>query len=309
MTKRLLWTALFWPLLCSTGQGQTQAPPPVPTPASAAAPDAAGHPSAPVGAPLKIVDPGVNLVARFPAENPFGSAPDVPAAPPVKPVIPKLVMTDEMYVAIRVDAKGKPTGFKRVRDPIPSVAADTQKSLARWVFDPPKKGGQPVDTWTSVKIDLAMEIDPFKIEQISMTTVTRESPIPAPFEWAPAAGWLDAQKTSPPTDGTVPLEQLDLPPPPRKTPWSADTLKRPVTVKMLALVNTAGKIDKIVPIQVSDPFLIAYFKKGLSLLVFRPARLGSANVDTWNEITLSGTIDNSIEVKQITSLRKSLAGS
>ena len=142
-----------------------------------------------------------------------------------------------------------------------------------------------------------------------LQAATLESPIPAPFEWPSSAGWLDAQKASPPTDGSVPLEQLDLPPAPRKTPWSADTLKRPVTVKVLALVNAAGKIDKIVALQVSDPFLIAYLRKGLALLVFRPARLGSANVDTWNEITFSGTIDNSIELRQITSLRKSLAGS
>jgi hypothetical protein len=42
--------------------------------------------------------------------------------------------------------------------------------------------------------------------------------------------------------------------------------------------------------------------------VFRPARAGNANVDSWNEVLLTGTIDNSIELKQIVSLRKSLAG-
>ncbi|MGH9364345.1 MAG: hypothetical protein ACRD1B_03645, partial [Thermoanaerobaculia bacterium] len=294
MTRRLVLTALLWPLFCATGAAQ--APPQAATPATAAAsaPDAPARPPAPLGAPLRITVPGVNLVARFPAENPFGSAPDIPAAPPFKPVIPKIVMTDEMYVAVRVDSKGKATGSRRVRDPIPSVAADTQKSLARWVFDPPKKGGQPVDTWTSLRLDLAMEIDPLRIEQISMTPVSRESPIPAPFEWPASAGWLDAQKPSPPTDGAVPLEQLDLPPAPRKMPWSADSLERPFTAKLLVLVNAAGKIDKIVPLQVPDPFLIAYLKKGLSLLVFKPARSGNTNIDTWNEITLSGTIDNSI---------------
>lgn len=304
MTKWLVAMILFWPSL--SAPAAAQAPAPAPTPAPASASEATARPATPLGAPLKITEAGVTLVARFPSDNPFGSAVDAPAAPPVKPAIPKILMTDEMYVTLRVDSKGKPTAVKRIRDPIPSVSADTQKSLSRWVFDPPKKSGLPVDTWTSVRLDLAMEIDPLKIEQLSMTPVTRESPIPEPFEWPASAGWLEAQKPAPPTDGAVPLEQLDLPPAPRKTPWSADSLKRTFTAKLLARVNAAGKIDRIVPLQVPDPFLIAYLKKGLSLLAFKPARSGTANVDSWNEILLSGTIDNSIELKQIVSLRKSL---
>ena len=249
------------------------------------------------------------MVARFPTDNPFGSAVDAPVAPPLKPVIPKVLMSDEMYVAVRVDAKGKPTQIKRVRDPIPSLSPDTLKSLSRWVFDPPKKGGNAVDTWTSLKLDLAMEINTLKLEQLVMTPVTRESPIPTPFEWPPAAAWLEAQKPAPPTDGAVALEQLDAPPAPRKTPWSADSFDRLITVKLLVHVTALGKIDKVVPLQVSDPFLIAYFRKGLPLLVFKPAQIGNASVDSWCEVLLSGKIDDSIELKQTVSLRKSLAGS
>ena len=204
--------------------------------------------------------------------------------------------------------RGKPTSFKRVRDPIPSIAADTQKSILRWVFDSPKKGGQAVDTWTSVKLDLAMEVDPLKIDVLQLTPVTRESPIPTPFEWPAGAAWLEAQKPAPASDGTVPLEQLDAPPAPRKTPWSADSLKHPINLKLLVRITAAGKVDRLVPLQVSDPFLIPYLRKGLALLVFRPARAGNANVESWNEVLLTGTIDNSIELKQIVSLRKSLAG-
>jgi hypothetical protein len=307
MKKRFAAAILLWP--CFSGRAVAQAPAPAPTAAQAATASvetAAGKPSPPLGAPLKITEAGTTLVARFPTDNPFGSAVDSPAMPPAKPVIPKIVMTDEMYVSLRVDAKGKVTSFKRVRDPIPSIAADTQKSLLRWVFDPPKKGGQPVDAWTSVKLDLAMEVNPLKIEGLQVIPVTRESPIPTPFEWAAGAAWLEAQKSAPPTDGAVPVEQLDIPPAPRKTPWSADSLKHPVTLKLLVRITAAGKVDRLVPLQVSDPFLIPYLKRGLSLLVFRPARSGNANVDSWNEVLLTGTIDNSIELKQIVSLRKSL---
>jgi hypothetical protein len=285
----------------SSAKATEDKPPATPVPAPAAAPS--------LGAPLRITDNDATLVARFPADNPFGAPVDVAAAAPVKPMIPKITMTDEMYVAIRVDAKGKATAFRRVRDPIPSVAADTQKSILRWSFDSPKKGGLPVDTWTSLRLDLSLEIDPLKIEQLAMTPVTRETPIATPFEWPTPAAWLEAVKATPPADGAVPLEQLDLPPTPKKYPWSADSLKRPFTAKLWVRVTSAGKLDRIVPIRVTDPFLIAYLKRGLSLWTFHPARAGNANVDSWNELTLSGTVDCSIELKQVLSLRKTLAGS
>jgi hypothetical protein len=289
-------------LACLPGLAAGQAAP------AARPPDEKPAPPTPaLGAPLRITDTGTTLVARFPSDNPFGAALDAPAAAPAKPTIQKIQMTEEMYVAVRVDAKGKAVAFKRVRDPIPSLAADTQKSLSRWAFDPPKKGGQPVDTWTSLRLDLSLEVDPLKIEQLAMTPVTRETPMATPFEWPTAAAWLDSVRVPPPADGSLPLEQLDLPPTPRKYPWSADSLKRPITAKLWVRVSAAGKIDRFVPIQVADPFLIGYMKKGLGLWVFRPARLGTANVDSWNELTISGTIDCSIELKQVVSLRKTLA--
>jgi hypothetical protein len=286
------------PGLAAAQAGTQDKPPATPAPAPAAAPA--------FGAPLKITETGAILVAHLPADNPFGAAVDVPAAPPAKPVVPKLTVTDEMYVSIRVDAKGKATAFKRVRDPIPSVAADSLKSLSRWAFDPPKRGGVPVDTWTSMRLDLSLEIDPMKIEQIAMTPVTRETPIATPMEWPASAAWFEAVSATPPNDGAVALEQLDLPPMPKKYPWSADSLKRPLTAKLWVHVTSAGKLDKIVPIQVTDPFVIAYLKKGLSLWTFRPARTGTANVDSWSELALSGNVDCSIELKQVVSLRKSL---
>jgi len=301
MVKPLLTTALAAAL---AGFARAQAPP---APSARPADEKPAQPAgASFGAPQRITDTGIALVARLPSGNPFGAAVDSPPALPVKPVIPKILMTDEMFLSIRVDAKGKPSAFKKVRDPLPSLAADVQKSISRWVFDPPKKSGQPVDTWTSVKLDLSMEVDPLKIEQISLMPVTKETPVPTPFEWQPTAAWLDAQKAAAPADGTVPVEQLDLPPPPKKNPWSADSYKRPITVKLWVHVTNAGKVDRIVPIQITDPFLIGYLKRGLSTWTLRPARAGNANVESWDELTFSGTIDCSIELKQIVSLRRTL---
>jgi hypothetical protein len=297
MAKQALAMALAAAL---PGLAGAQAPPVPP-----AQPPAAAAPAASYGEPQTINDTDSILLARLPAENPFGAALDAPAVLPVKPVIPKVLMSDEMYLAIRIDAKGKPVSFRKPRDPIPSLAADVQKSVSRWTFDPGKKGGQPVETWTVVKLDLSTEVDPLKMEQVSLSPVTRETPIPTPFEWPAAANWVEAQKAIPPSDETVPFDQVDTPPSPRKTHWSADSYERPITVKLWVRVTTAGKVDRIVPIQVPDPFLIGYLKKGLASWTLRPARAGNASVESWNELAFSGEIDCSIELKQIVSLKKS----
>jgi len=95
-----------------------------------------------------------------------------------------------------------------VRDPIPSLSADSKKSLDRWLFDPARKNGQPVETWRSFRLDLQIIILSPKIEQMSMTPVTPASPIPVPFEWGSDTGWYESLKVSPPSDGTIPVEQV-----------------------------------------------------------------------------------------------------
>ncbi|MGE5278593.1 MAG: hypothetical protein ACM3SU_16510, partial [Acidobacteriota bacterium] len=175
-------------------------PVPVP-PAPAAATPAPASPglTLPVAAPvLRLVDPPVISIETLPADNPFATAADAAAMPPVKPVTADLVIPTSLFAAIRVDPKGKAVAVRRARDPIPSLAAQTQGSLARWTFEPGKKAGQPVDAWASVRLDLAAEIDSPKIEQFLVTPVTASTPIPRPIEWGTDAAWLEGVKPAPP---------------------------------------------------------------------------------------------------------------
>jgi len=155
----------------------------------------------------------------------------------------------------------------------------------------------------------AIAVRPPKIEQIALTPVTPSTPIPPPMEWGTDAAWYESWKPPPITDGAVPVEALDTLANPKKTPWYADSFKGPFSCRLWVKVSAAGRIEKVLPIQITDPVLIAYFRHELPTLPMRPARAKGQAADSWNELTMSGTASYSIEVKQILNLRKSLGGS
>ncbi len=287
-------------------------PTPAPPPTPAAPSDA---PAAPAGrsvpssatAPLRLSDPPSVRILTLPAENPFGLAAEAPAALPVKPVLLDQVVEEPLYAAIHVDRTGKPGASRRARDPIPSLAAETKKSFDRWVFEPGRRGGQPVEAWSSVRLDLRVEVKAPKIEQIALTAVTPTSPVPAPLEWLSDTAWYEALPPVPaPADGSVAVEELETLAVPKKTRWDADSYKGPFSVRMWIHITAAGRADRGIPLQASDPILLTDFRRQIATWQFRPARLNGQAVDSWAELVIAGQIGYSVDVKQIANLRKSL---
>jgi hypothetical protein len=273
--------------------------PRAPAGASAAAPN-------PETGPMRLTDPPSLTISRLPADNPFGAAVEAPAAFTGKPVFTELAITIPLYAAIRVDRAGKVLDSRRPRDPIPSLSADEKKSFDRWTFDPARKSGQTVETWASVRLDLAAQIRAPKVEQFTLTPVTPTMPIPAPLEWGSDEAWYQSVRPGSPGEGAVPVEQVDTLPTPKKTRWDADSYKGPFSCRFWTKVNAAGKIERAIPIQVTDPILIGYMRQQMSAWQLRPARIAGQNADSWNELSLSGQIGYTTEIKQIANLRKTL---
>jgi hypothetical protein len=323
MLRALAAAALLAAVLALPLKGQAPAPTPTPgTPAApaaapAAAPEATPAPptAADVALPLptpiaptalKIREIPSITVEKLPSDNPFGKAADVPAALP-----PKLTFTDAtipagFFVSVHVDPTGKPLSVRRDRDPIPSLAAESLKSIARWTFTPARRGGQPVDTWGAYRVDLEVEIRSPKIATVAFTPVTPTSPLPRPFDWKIDAEWLESRHPAAAEDGSLPLDQVDTAPIPQKSPWSADSYKGPFSVKYWVKVDKAGRIDRAIPLEVSDPVLLPYFRRAMAAWVVRPAQAGGQPVESWNELTLGGQVTNSDDIKQIVALRKAI---
>jgi hypothetical protein len=258
----------------------------------------------PAATALRIVETPSVTVAKLPAENPFGGAADVPAALPQKLAFNDAAISAGFFVSIHVDPTGKAVLARRERDPIPSLAGETLKSLQRWTLIPARRAGQPVDTWGAYRLELGVEVRAPKITQMTMGPVLPSAALPTPFDWPNETAWLESRKTATPTDGTVPIVEVDTAPMPQKTPWSADSFKGAFNAKYWVKVDKAGHVEKAIPLEISDPVLLAYFRQAMNSWILRPAQKGGAPVASWNELTLSGTVSYNVDLKQITALRR-----
>jgi hypothetical protein len=318
--RALLLAALLAAALGSAAQGQI--PPTTPTPAPQVEPAVATASPAATPTPdmlglalptpiaptvLRIKETPSITVEKLPTDNPFGKTADVPAAIPPKLAFTDATLSAGFFVSAHVDPTGKALSVRRERDPIPSLAAESLKSFSRWVFSPGRRGGQPVDTWGAYRIDLEVLIRSPKVQQMTFTPVAPPAPLPKPFAWPTDAEWLESRKAAAPADGSIAIDQVDTAPIPQKTPWSADSYKGPFTVKYWVKVDKAGKIEKAIPLEVSDPVLLPYFRRSMSAWVIRPAQSGGAPVDSWNELTLGGQVSYSDDIKQIVALKKTIA--
>ena len=59
-----------------------------------------------------------------------------------------------------------------------------------------------------------------------------------------------------------------------------------------------------IPLEITDPVFLPYFRRAMSSWVLRPAQLKGTPVESWNELAMSGTISFDDEIKQISTLRR-----
>ena len=206
----------------------------------------------------------------------------------------------------------------------PATSCPRGSSATRCRFLPPSRGspsssagpstrrskaGAPVETWASVRLDLQIEVRP-REEQVVLTPITPATPLPPPFDWGDDTKWFEAYKVTPPTDGTVPLEDVEKPPTPKKMKWSADSYKGPFSCKAWIRVSPDGLVQQDDPdpgraIRSSSRTCARRSRHGRCV---RPAsRVSRSNPGASCRVT--GNISYSIDLKQVNNLRKTLGGS
>jgi hypothetical protein len=242
----------------------------------------------------------------MPKENPYGAVVEVPAALPAKLPFAEGTAEATLFASVKVDRAGKAGTVRIVRDALPGINRLVQASLGRWTFAPARLGGQPTDAWASLRIDLNVSVDEPKIERQSLTPVAPEDPLAVPIARGRDDEWYDTQPAAVPADGATPVERLESPAVPNKTRWDADVYRGPFSVRFLVHVDAAGRIDRAIPLEASDPGLLPYFRRTMAGWALRPARVAGAPAATWNDLALAGQIRYEPAIKQIQTLRKTL---
>ena len=186
-----------------------------------AAADAAPRPTSRFRLPTPIAPTAMRILGR-PARSPSRSSrPTTPSArPPRSPAVlpPKLAFADvslpvAFFVSVHVDPTGKALSARRDRDPIPSLAAESLKSMSRWSFSPGRQGGQPVDTWGAYRLDLDVEFRSPKIDPDGVDARDSEhADSEAASTGSPTPNGSRAATPRRRSDGTVPIDQVDTAP-------------------------------------------------------------------------------------------------
>jgi hypothetical protein len=286
-------------------RGQEPPSPTVP-PAALPAPTPTPAPAFSTSAPLRLSDKPSLRVERLPAENPFGLAAESPAALPVKPAFTEQTVDAAVYAAVHVDKTGKVVGAQFPRNPIPSLSAEERRSFERWSFEPARQGGQPVDTWASLRVELTVDVKPPRVEQIGLSPVLPAAPVPAPLEWGADTAWYDGFHGLLPGDGSVAVEQAETLAVPKKTKWDADSFKGAFAIRMGIKGSAAGRAERSIPNLTTDQVLISHFRKHNAGWQFHPATVKGQPAESWAELSVVGQIAYSAEVRQIANLRKTL---
>ena len=121
------------------------------------------------------------------------------------------------YVSVHVDPAGRAMAVRRERDPIPSLSAEELKSLSRWLFSPSRKGARPSRlgrlSHRALHRGPCAEDPPDGLRADHADDTHSHS-----VSWPSDNDWLESRHPSPPTDATVPIDQVDVAPSRRRRP-------------------------------------------------------------------------------------------
>jgi len=137
-------------------------------------------------------------------ENPYASTVDAPAALPPKLAFAGQRRSAVFFVSIHVDSTGKAAPGARDRDPIPSLAGETLRSISPLDVRPGasrRATGRHLGAFAST-------FTPRSARRRSCRCPSRhhaDDADPPPFQWLPECDWFVQPPPREPYDGSVPI--------------------------------------------------------------------------------------------------------
>jgi len=256
-----------------------------------------------------------SALAQTPAPRPVEALPDVARLAPAEVAFihpltralddaPKLMerlnpvdleTRQPLFFTVHLLETGKVAVAFVVEPPLKIFATPLPALVPRWRFTPAKKGGQPVATWVTYGIELAVSLEKAVFTAFTLEPIRKDDPLALTALDTTGDAWMARypREIDPKDAAAVSIEDVDVLPTPEKTPWSLDAARVRARVTALVEVSEQGAVSRFLPTGETEPLLGFWLKQYTAKWRFTPATAGGRPVSCW--MTLDATLDYTLD--------------
>jgi hypothetical protein len=253
--------------------------------------------------------------AQTPAPRPVEALPDVARLAPAEVVFvhpltralddapklaertnpPDLETRQPLLLTLHLLETGRVAEAFPVEPPLKAFATPLPALVPRWRFTPAKKGGQPVPTWVTYGIELAVSLEKAVFTAFTLEPIRKDDPIVATVSDTTGDAWMARypREIDPKDPAVVSIEDVDVLPSPEKTPWSLNASRARAHVTALVEVSEQGMVSRFLPTGETEPLLGLWLKPFAAKWRFTPAVSGGRPVSCW--MALDATLDYTLD--------------
>ena len=208
---------------------------------------------------------------------------------------PDLETHQPLVLAVHLLETGRAAEAVPIEPPLKNLAAPLAALVPRWRFAPAKKGGQPVPTWATYSLDLAISLEKAVFVAFTLEALRKDDPLVPTIRDTSGDVWMARypHDVEPKDPAAVSIEDVDVLPSPEKTPWSFDAARTRVRTTALVEVSEQGAVTRFLPTGETEPLLGIWLKQVASKWRFTPALSGNRPVSCW--MTLDATLDYTLD--------------
>jgi hypothetical protein len=208
---------------------------------------------------------------------------------------PDLDARQPLVLSVHLLETGRVTEAVPVEPPLKGLAAPLASHIPRWRFTPAKKGGQPVPTWATYSIDLAISLEKGVFSAFTLEALRKDDPLVPVVRDTSGDAWMARypHDIEPKDPAAVSIEDVDVLPSPEKTPWSFDAARVRTRTTALVEVSEQGAVTRFLPTGETEPLLGIWLRQLASKWRFSPALSGGRPVSCW--MTLDATLDYTLD--------------
>jgi hypothetical protein len=208
---------------------------------------------------------------------------------------PDLEIRQPLLLTVHLLETGRVAEAFPVEPPLRAFATPLPALLPRWRFTPAKKGGQPVPTWVTLGIELAVSLEKAVFAAFTLEPVRKDDPLVATVPDTTGDAWMARypRELDPKDPAAVSIEDVDVVPSPEKTPWSFDASRARARVTALVEVSEQGMVNRFLPTGETEPLLGLWVKTFSAKWRFTPAVSGGRPVSCW--MSLDATLDYTLD--------------